>query len=135
MQVIQVFRDSWREAGLPPLSKISPLLNQHKYYKEAVLKHKQQQSGSCCSKKRYAPIQKIPRIFPRVYSSCQNIGNRHCFLVGGGGGGARWFPPPFRKILYETLLKFRKLQLFLADFSHEYVTTDHLTPIACCPYS
>ena len=22
-----------------------------------------------------------------VYSSCQNIGNRHCFLGGGGGGG------------------------------------------------
>ena len=45
--------------------------------------------------KRYAPVQK-----PKVYSSCQNIGNRHCFLVGGGGGGggAPDGFPPFSKI-------------------------------------
>ena len=67
-----------------------PLLNQHKYYKKVVLKHKQQQSGSCCSKK-VCTYSKTPRIFPKVYSSCQNIGNRHCFLVGGG------FPPLFEK--------------------------------------
>ena len=50
--------------------------------------------------KRYAPIQNF---FPKVYSSCQNIGNRHCFLVGGGGGGGGGggapdgFPPLFEK--------------------------------------
>ena len=33
---------------------------------------------------RYATVQKTPRVFPKVYSSFQNIGNRHCFLVGGG---------------------------------------------------
>ena len=35
-----------------------------------------------------------------MYSSCQNISNRHCFLVGGG---CQMVSPPFRKILYETL--------------------------------
>ena len=74
-----------REGTSPPPSKIPPPpLNQHKYYKKMVLKHKQQQSDSCCSKK----VCTCSRIFPKVYSSCQNIGNRHCFL------GARWFLPP-----------------------------------------
>ena len=60
--------------------------NQHK-----VLKHKQQH---CYSKY----LSKNTRIFPKVYSSCQNIGNRHSFLVGGG---RQIFtpPPPFQKIL------------------------------------
>ena len=48
--------------------------------------------------KRYAICSKTPIIFPKVYSSCQNIGNRHCFLVGGGGGGGGGEEvPPFSK--------------------------------------
>ena len=77
------------DGGLPP-----PLLNQHKY---VVLKHKQQQSDCCCSKKVYT-CSKTPRIFPKVYSSGQNIGNRHCFLVGVPDGFLL-----LRIILYETL--------------------------------
>ena len=42
---------------------------------------------------------KTPIIFPKVYSSCQNVSNRHCFLVGargwGGGGGSQMVSPPF----------------------------------------
>ena len=82
------------DGGLPPLrTPPPPLLNQHKYYKKVVLKHKQQQSDSCCSKK-VCTCSKTPRIFPTVYSSCQNIGSRHCFLVGGG---RQMVFPPFLK--------------------------------------
>ena len=92
------YRDSYRgegDGGLPS----PPLLNQHKCYSKVVLKHKQQQSDNCCSK-RYATVQKHLEFFPKVYSSCQSIGKRHCFLAGGG---RQMIPPPFRKILYETL--------------------------------
>ena len=87
------------EMGDFPLLKLppSPLLNKHKYYKKVVLKHKQQQSDSCCSKK-VCTCSKRPIIFLKVYSSGQNIGNRQF-----PGRGARWFSPPFRIILYETL--------------------------------
>ena len=93
----QGFIQGGRERGdFPPLSKIPPppLLNQHKYYKKVVLKRKQQQSGNCCSK-RYAPIQKHPEFFQKcILAQCQNIGNRHCFLVGGG---RQMVFPPFSK--------------------------------------
>ena len=58
-----------KSRGLSPLSNPPPLLNQHKYYKKVVLK----QSDSCCSKK-VCICSKTPSIFPKVYSSCQNIG-------------------------------------------------------------
>ena len=48
-------------------------------------KHK---SENCCSK-MVCDCSKTPRIFPKVYSSCQII--MHCFLVGGEGG-VRWSP-------------------------------------------
>ena len=80
--------------GTPPPPP--PLLNQHKYYNKVVLKHKQQQSDKCCSKK-VCICSKTPIIFPKVYSSCQNIGNRHCFLVGDGWLASNDFPPLFEK--------------------------------------
>ena len=43
--------------------------------------------------KWYAPVQKHLEFFQGLYISCQNVGNRHCFLVGGGGGGAPDGPP------------------------------------------
>ena len=82
----------------PPLSKIPPPLNQHKYCNKVVLKHKQQQSDKCCNIK-VCICSKTPTIFPKVYSSCQNMVLGTVSWWGGGGG----FPPPFRKILYETL--------------------------------
>ena len=93
----------FRKFPPPPLSKIPPppLLNQHKYYNMVVLKHKQQHSDKCCSKKGM-------HLFKDTYNFSKgvlNIGNRHCFQGwgGGGGGGSDGSPPPpFRKILYET---------------------------------
>ena len=35
--------------------------------------------------------------FSKVYSSCQNIGNGHCYLVREGGGGRQMVYPPFSK--------------------------------------
>ena len=64
-----------------PFENSPPPLNQHKYYKESINSSK----VAAVAAKRYAPIKRTPRIFPKVYSSCQNIGNRHCFLVGVGG--------------------------------------------------
>ena len=77
----------------PPLSNIPPLplLNQHKYYNKVVLST----VTNVAAKGMHLFI-----IFPKVYSSCQNIGNRHCFLVGGGGGGGgghQMVFPPFSK--------------------------------------
>ena len=60
-----VSRDSYRgegDGGLPPLSKISPFFNQHKYYNKVVLKHKQQQSDNVAAK-RVCICSKTPRIF------------------------------------------------------------------------
>ena len=94
----QGFIQGGRERGdFPTLSKIPPPPPppQHKYYSKVVLKHKQQQSDICCSKKWYATVQKHLEFFPKAHSSCQSIGHRHCFLVGGGASDG--FPPIFEK--------------------------------------
>ena len=36
--------------------------------------------------KRYSTVQKHLEFFPKAYSSCKSIGNKHCFLVHAGGG-------------------------------------------------
>ena len=65
-----------------------------------------------------------------MYSSCQNISNRHCFLVGGG---CQMVSPPFRKILYETLICMNRYLLMHTDKGGgtKVATFSCFCPISC----